>query len=130
MPWRREWHLTPVFLPGESHGQRSLMGYCPWGHKESHTAERLTDPHIQHSARTVSVLSSGYNISWWLTSVNLLILNFALSSTLTLSQIIKIRHRPEKKNHLLCLSSSLLLALLSKGIYKPHVDIFVLKAEL
>ena len=28
---------TSVFLPGESHGQRSLMGYCPWGHKESDT---------------------------------------------------------------------------------------------
>ena len=28
--WRREWQLTPVFLPGEFHGQRSLVGYCPW----------------------------------------------------------------------------------------------------
>ena len=28
------WQPTPVFLPGESHGQRSLAGYCPWGHKE------------------------------------------------------------------------------------------------
>ena len=28
-PWRREWFLTPVFLPGESHGQRSLVGYSP-----------------------------------------------------------------------------------------------------
>jgi len=33
--WRREWQSTPVFLPGESHGQRSLAGYSPWGHKES-----------------------------------------------------------------------------------------------
>ena len=31
-----------VVLPGESHGQRSLVGYSPWGHKESHTTERLT----------------------------------------------------------------------------------------
>ena len=31
IPWRREWPPTPVFLPGESHGQRSLAGYCPWG---------------------------------------------------------------------------------------------------
>ena len=30
MPWRREWQPTPVFLPGESHGQRSLAGYSPW----------------------------------------------------------------------------------------------------
>ena len=33
MPWRRAWQPTPVFLPGESHGQRSLVGYSPWGHK-------------------------------------------------------------------------------------------------
>ena len=39
--WRREWPSTPVFFPGEFHGQRSLVGYSPWGHKESDTAERL-----------------------------------------------------------------------------------------
>ena len=37
-----EWLPTPVFLPGESHGQRSLVGYSPWGPKESDTTERLT----------------------------------------------------------------------------------------
>jgi len=31
IPWRRAWQPTPVFLPGESHGQRSLVGYRPWG---------------------------------------------------------------------------------------------------
>ena len=41
MPWRREWQSTPVLLPGESHGQRSLVGYSPWGRKESDTTERL-----------------------------------------------------------------------------------------
>ena len=40
--WRREWQPTPVFLPGEPHGQRSVAGYSPWGHKESDTTERLT----------------------------------------------------------------------------------------
>ena len=34
-----EWQLTPVFLPGEFHGQRSLVGYSPWGHKESDTTK-------------------------------------------------------------------------------------------
>ena len=34
-------HPTPVLLPGESHGGRSLVGYSPWGHKESDTTERL-----------------------------------------------------------------------------------------
>ena len=33
IPWRRKWHTTPVFLPGKPHGQRSLVGYGPWGHK-------------------------------------------------------------------------------------------------
>ena len=36
---------TPVSLPGKSHGQRSLTGYSPWGHKESDTTERLTHTH-------------------------------------------------------------------------------------
>ena len=37
--WRRKWHPTPVFLPGKFQGQRSLMGYNPWGHKESDMTE-------------------------------------------------------------------------------------------
>ena len=47
-PWRKDWHPTPVFLPGESHKQRSLAVYRPWGHKESDTAERLSPSWIQH----------------------------------------------------------------------------------
>ena len=39
--WRREWQPTPVFLPGEFHGQRSLVGCSPWGCKESDMTERL-----------------------------------------------------------------------------------------
>ena len=42
LPWRREWQPTPVFLPGEFHGQRSLAGYSPYGFKESDTTELLT----------------------------------------------------------------------------------------
>ena len=41
-PWRKAWQLTPVFLPEESHGQRSLVGYSPWSHKESDTTEQLS----------------------------------------------------------------------------------------
>ena len=40
----RNWQPTPVFLPGEFHGQRSLVGYSPWGCKESDTTELLTSP--------------------------------------------------------------------------------------
>ena len=36
-PWRRAWQPTPVFLPRESHGQRSLAGYHAWDHRESDT---------------------------------------------------------------------------------------------
>ena len=39
--WRRQWHPTPVLLPGKSHGQRSLVGYSPWGCEESDMTERL-----------------------------------------------------------------------------------------
>ena len=41
IPWRRKWQPTPVLLPWKSHGQRSLVGYSPWGHKESDMTERL-----------------------------------------------------------------------------------------
>ena len=41
-PLEKEWLATPVFLPGKFHGQRSLEGYCPWGHKELDTIEWLT----------------------------------------------------------------------------------------
>ena len=39
--WRRQWHPTPVLLPGKSHGQRSLIGCSPWGRCESDTTEWL-----------------------------------------------------------------------------------------
>ena len=45
IPWRKEWQLIPVFLPGKFHGQRSLVGYSPWGHKESDRTEWLTHTH-------------------------------------------------------------------------------------
>ena len=41
-PWRSKWQLTPVFLPGKSHGERSPAGYSPRGHKESDTTEGLS----------------------------------------------------------------------------------------
>ena len=39
--WRRQWHPTPVLLPGKSHGWRSLVGCSPWGLEESDTTEQL-----------------------------------------------------------------------------------------
>ena len=46
-PGRGHWQLTPVFLPGESHGQRSLVGYSPGGHKESDPTEATYHAHSQ-----------------------------------------------------------------------------------
>ena len=45
IPWRRAWQPTPVLLPGESHGQRSLAGYSPQGHKELDTTEATQHAH-------------------------------------------------------------------------------------
>ena len=42
IPWSRNWQPTPVLLPGEFHGQRSLAGYSSWDLKESDTTEQLT----------------------------------------------------------------------------------------
>ena len=44
MHWRRKWQPTPVFLPGESQGQGSLVGCSPWGHEELDMTERLHFP--------------------------------------------------------------------------------------
>ena len=42
IPWKRKWQPTPLFLPGKSHGQRSLVGYSPRGHKELTMTEPLS----------------------------------------------------------------------------------------
>ena len=42
IPWRRKWQPTPVFLSENSRRQRSLVGYSPWGHKESGMKEQLS----------------------------------------------------------------------------------------
>ena len=59
IPWRRKWQPTPLFLPGESHGQRSLVGYSPWNHKESdrtevtqHTCEKALELILQGGPKT------------------------------------------------------------------------------
>ena len=60
IPWTREWQPTTVFLPGEFHGQRSLVGYSPWGHKELDRTEQLT--HIQSQTEVfLHNITSGNN---------------------------------------------------------------------
>ena len=59
IPWRRERQPTPVFLPGESHGQRSLVGYSPWGHRVRHDS---THTHIVYSVFVLSILYTAVSI--------------------------------------------------------------------
>ena len=47
IPWKRAWQPTPVFLPGESHGQRSVEGYSAWGPTESDTTEATWHTHTR-----------------------------------------------------------------------------------
>ena len=54
IPWRRKWQPTPVFLPGESRGQRILAGYSPWGYKELDMTEQLTHTYI-HIHRVLKI---------------------------------------------------------------------------
>ena len=50
IPWRRAWQPTPVFLPGESHGQRSLAGYSPQGRRVRHNRSDLVCTQVRHEA--------------------------------------------------------------------------------
>ena len=63
IPWRREWLPTAESLPGEFHGQRSLVGYSPWGQKESDTTEWLTHTLIHTSGRQCQMLENDGAIS-------------------------------------------------------------------
>ena len=82
IPWRRKWQPTPVFLPGRSHGKRSLAGYSPWGHKRvGHDSNLLLfshqvvsdslQPHgLQHArppcpSLSPRVCSNSCSLSWW-----------------------------------------------------------------
>ena len=58
MPWRGKWQTTPVFLHGESHGQSSLVGYGPWGRKESDMTEVTKHGHLLN-IRHCAYASSG-----------------------------------------------------------------------
>ena len=61
IPWRRKWQPTPVFLPGETRGQRSLDGYSPWGRKASDTTECM------HTINTHTYIHTSYWLFLWRT---------------------------------------------------------------
>ena len=76
IPWRRAQQPTPIFLPGESHGQRSLVVYSLWGYKESDMTEATQHAHTQ---RTVNDLPGMLTLrslwaSWWRCLISIQIL--------------------------------------------------------
>ena len=88
IPWRRTWQPTPLFLPGEFHGQRSLVGYSPWHRKESDTTEKTWHA-CTDILPTLSTLYSDFfpsQVQWWVLARDdflssfLLMLFFMLSS--------------------------------------------------
>ena len=64
IPWKRKWQPTPVFLPGKSYGQRSLVGYSPWSHKESDTTEQLS-MHTNHLVLKNKIQNNLQNKELW-----------------------------------------------------------------
>ena len=60
--WRRKGQPTPVFLPGESHGRRGLVGYSLWGCKESETPKQLTNAHMIWNTTLISLRVACYII--------------------------------------------------------------------
>ena len=88
VPWRRAWQPTPVVLPRESHGLRSLLGYSPRGLKESHMAKRL-----------ILFFLFSYKSGPKFAQAFLVCNHFALFQQLTLSQgsqISTCRERPQR----------------------------------
>ena len=66
-PWRRKWQLTPVFLPWESHGQRSLAGYSPWSRKRIRhdLATKLSLLMLSHGMRSSDSSVGGPSINFF-----------------------------------------------------------------
>ena len=94
-PWRRKWQPTLVFLPGKSHGQRSLVGYCPWGRKrvrhdlatKTTTTSSLLWPvcHYVFIEKTEPGKPLSITVSLW-------ILNASISPSLFLASFVSLAH--------------------------------------
>ena len=69
IPWRSKWQPTPVFLPGEFHGQKSMAGYSPQGHKEldttKHILEKAMAPHSSTLAWKIPWMEEPVGCSPW-----------------------------------------------------------------
>ena len=82
IPWRRKWQPTPVFLPRKFHGQRSLLGYSPWGCKKSDATEHV------HTSYLIMTSDS-------ICSPNLCFFSYAYQTVHCISTILDISHAPQ-----------------------------------
>ena len=64
-PWRSGWLHVPVFLPGESHGQRSLMDYSPWGYQELNKTEWLSTHSFTSILSVLCLITSSILGNWY-----------------------------------------------------------------
>ena len=62
IPWRRKWQPIPVLLLGKSHGQKSLVGYSPWGHRVGHRSAQHTHARMHAHMHARTRASSGCNV--------------------------------------------------------------------
>ena len=67
IPWSRKWQPTPIFLPGKFHGQRSLVGYSPWGPKESDATEQECTSFLCCNLKSTSMQQSDHGLNPLLT---------------------------------------------------------------
>ena len=84
IPWRRKWQPTQVFLPGESHEQKSLVGYSPWGHKELGQTELNEHTHKLALTQLGNILDfslkhwNGMGIIWGLNQLTFFNVHFLI----------------------------------------------------
>ena len=88
-PWRTKWQPTLVFLPGESHGQRSLVGFSPWGHRVGHywsdLSQSILVSVLKHCGVVLPVSGTLINMSYHTHS-------FVSATLLTLSEVKSLSH--------------------------------------
>ena len=97
---RRQWQPIPVFLPGEFHRQRNLVGYCPWGHKELDMTEQLSS--CVHRGEIWSVNGTTATIPWTRKAIKDLINQPVILSDISLQRVWPLQaFRPSHNNRLL-----------------------------
>ena len=75
IPWRRKWQPTPVFLPRESNGQRSLVNYSPWGCKELDMTEELSTHMAQENSSNKFSSEEKKIMHWWWMFTRLMVIS-------------------------------------------------------